>query len=122
MDSICLLGGESLSRFIDGELSPSEHLEVEAHVQACASCEHRLREFRLADGLLSRTESRARKAGRLAASLSVAAALLASLATNVILSPGKRPVPPAPLTLSDAPAEALSSFYAKVASAGGEPR
>lgn len=57
----------------------------------------------------------------MAASLSVAAALVASLATNVLLTPKAREVPPPPLRLSAAPSETLSSFYEKVAPPQGQP-
>lgn len=115
MDSTCIVGGESLSRFLDGELSPEDRVLLEAHIRNCARCEHRLSEFRLADGLIHRAESRSRRTKRLATSLSVAAALVASLATNAALTPRKQAAPRPPLNLSEAPSGALSSFYAMVA-------
>ena len=110
------MGGENLSRFIDGELSASSQLEVSDHVGDCPSCARRLAQFRLADHLLSRVRGQRPRAGRLVASVSVAAALVASLATNVALSPAK-PVSPPPASFRPlaAPSEALTSFYEKVA-------
>ena len=118
MEILCSVDGESLSRFIDGELPPSAQFEIERHVSACAECELRLAQFRLADGLLSRVRAARPNAGRIVASLSVAAALVASLATNALLNPAGRAAPqPLSLELQAAPSETLTSFYAKVAPA-----
>ena len=115
MEILCSLDGESLSRFLDGELSPAEYLQVQAHASNCATCHIRLSQFRLADGLLSRAQDQKPRTVRMVASLSVAAALVASLATNVILNPGVRAQPAPPLRLSAAPSETLTSFYERVA-------
>ena len=124
MDSLCPVDGEALSRFKDGELSPEQYKEIEAHVPGCPSCEARLGGFGLADAVMSRASigSSPRIGARtLAASLSVAAALVASIATNVLLTPKAREVQPPPLRLSAAPSETLSSFYEKVAPPQGHP-
>jgi anti-sigma factor RsiW len=124
MDSLCPVDGETLSRFRDGELPPDQYLKVEAHVPECASCEFRLGRYGLADAFMSRASlpSGSRTRNRtVAASLSVAAALVASVATNVLLTPKARQVPAPPLRLSAAPSETLSSFYARVAPPQGLP-
>lgn len=124
MDSPCSIDGETLSRFRDGELPPDRYREVEAHVPGCDSCESRLGRYGLTDAVLSRASlgsaSRTRSR-RVAASLSVAAALVASVATNVLLTPKAGEVQPPPLRLSAAPSETLSSFYEKVAPPQGQP-
>lgn len=124
MDSLCPVDGQTLSRFRDGELPPDEYGKTQAHVAECAACEFRLGRFGLADAVISRaplaSPSRTRTR-TVAASLSVAAALVASLATNVLLTPKAREVPPPPLRLSAAPSETLSSFYEKVAPPQGQP-
>jgi len=124
MESPCPIDGETLSRFRDGELTPEAYSRVEAHVRGCASCESRLGRYRLADAVLSRAQFAAvsqAQPGRLAASLSVAAALVASVATNVLLTPKARELQPPPLRLSAAPSETLTSFYARVAPPPGQP-
>lgn len=124
MDSLCPVDGETLSRFRDGELPPDQYRKMEGHIPGCVSCEARLGRYRLADAVMSGaplpSAPRAR-ARTLAASLSVAAALVASVATNVLLTPKARVVQPRPLQLSAAPSETLSSFYAKVAPPQGHP-
>lgn len=124
MESLCPIDGETLSRFRDGELPPSQHRKIEAHVPECAACEARLGRYGLADALMSRASpasgSRAPNRG-VAASLSVAAALVASVATNVLLTPKGRQAQPPPLRLSAAPSETLTSFYQKVAPPPGRP-
>ena len=124
MDSLCPVDGETLSRFRDGELPPDQYRTLEAHVPACASCAMRLGRYGLADAIMSRASlaSAPRTRNRMvAASLSVAAALVASVATNVLLTPKARPAQPASLKLSAAPSETLSSFYEKVAPPPGQP-
>jgi anti-sigma factor RsiW len=115
MEFLCSIDGVSLSRFLDGELSASEYARIETHLHSCPSCELRLSQFRLADGLLSRVRTHRPKAARLAASLSVAAALLASFAANALLTPKKSDISAPALALSAAPSETLKSFYEKVA-------
>lgn len=118
MDSPCLIDAETLSRFLDGELPPSEYRNIQAHVPSCAACTLRVGRFRLADAAMSEVlVSMGPKpgTGRLAASLSLAAALLASLATNALLSPRDQDVMPQGPRLSAAPSETLTSFYEKVA-------
>ena len=124
MESLCPVDGETLSRFRDGELPPDQFLKIEAHVPECASCESRLGRYRLADAVISRTQLASASRTRVrtvAASLSVAAALVASVATNVLLTPKARQVQPPPLRLQAAPSETLSSFYDKVAPPPGQP-
>ena len=122
MEILCSVDGESLSRFVDAELPPSTRLEIEAHVSTCLSCKRRLDRFRLADSVLARVRVARPQPGRLVASLSVAAALLASLATNALLTPPRQVAPPSPsLKLSAAPSEILTSFYEKVAPPRARP-
>jgi anti-sigma factor RsiW len=124
MDSLCLVDGQTLSRFRDGELPPDRRREVAAHVAGCVSCESRLGRYGLADAVLSRAALASAPGTRnrtVAASLSVAAALVASVATNALLTPKARPSQPPPLRLSAAPSETLSSFYEKVAPPQGQP-
>lgn len=118
MNSLCLVDGETLSRFQDGELAPAHVREVEAHLASCVSCTLRLGRFRRADGVVSRARVVARsrrQTGKLVASLSVAAALVASLATNVLLTPAERGAARPGLRLAAAPSDSLTSFYEKVA-------
>lgn len=122
MDSPCLTDAETLSRFLDAELPPSEYRSVGAHVASCAACTLRVGRFRLADAALHEAQvsmGPKRGMGRIAASLPLAAALLASLATNVLLTPRDRSVMPQGPRLSAAPSETLSSFYEKVAPLSG---
>ncbi len=56
-----------------------------------------------------------RQAGKLVASLSVAAALVASLATNVLLTPADQAASRLGLKLAAAPSDSLTTFYLKVA-------
>lgn len=124
MDSLCPIDGETLSRFRDGELSPDQYRKVAAHVPECAACEARLGGYGLADAAMSRAalaSASATRGRKVAASLSVAAALVASVATNLLLTPKAREVQPPPLRLSAAPSETLTSFYEKVASPPGQP-
>jgi len=124
MEPLCPIDGETLSRFRDGELTPEAYRRIEAHIAGCAACESRLSRYRLADAVLSRAQFAALsqpQPGRLAASLSVAAALVASVAANVLLTPKAREVQPAQLRLSAAPSETLTSFYARVAPPSGQP-
>lgn len=116
MEAICPVDGERLSRFLDAELSAAEMEEMADHLKVCPVCELRLGQFRQADGLLSRVRSTATRSGRVAASVSVAAALLVSLAANLLLTPAERTDPRAPLSLSAAPSDTLASFYERVAS------
>jgi hypothetical protein len=130
MDSLCLVDGETLSRFQDGELAPAHAREIEAHLESCASCALRLSRFRMADGVVSRARVIARsrrQTGRLVASLSVAAALVASLATNALLTSADQATSRPGLRLAAAPSDSLTSFYEKVAlpqarSRGPQPR
>lgn len=115
MEFLCPVDGEVLSRFLDGELSSGEMGGVAAHLKACAACDLRLSQFRLADGLLSRVRASSARSSRVAASVSVAAALVVSVAGNILLAPSKRVEPPAALTLSAAPSDTLTTFYARVA-------
>ena len=115
MELLCPVDGEVLSRFLDGELPQEELTGVAAHLKTCAACDLRLSQFRLADGLLSRVRSNRARSNRVAATVSVAAALLASVAGNLILAPVKRVEPPVSLTLSAAPSDTLTTFYEKVA-------
>jgi anti-sigma factor RsiW len=115
MELLCPVDGEVLSRFLDGELPQEEMTGVAAHLKTCAACDLRLSQFRLADGLLSRVRSNSVRSNRLAASVSIAAALLVSVAGNILLAPGKRVEPPVSLTLSAAPSDTLATFYARVA-------
>ena len=124
MNSLCLVDGETLSRFQDGELAPAHAREVEAHLASCVSCTLRLGRFRLADGVVSRGLVKARsrrQTGRLVASLSVAAALMASLATNVLLTPADKNASRPGLKLAAAPSDSLTSFYEKVAPPPARP-
>lgn len=124
MEILCPVDGETLSLFWDGELSPLEHRTIDEHLSGCASCENRLARYRLADGIMSGTRFAAAsrpERGRFAASLSVAAALVASVAANVLLTPKASEFERPPLRLSAAPSETLTSFYAKVAPPQGRP-
>ncbi|MBX7184841.1 MAG: hypothetical protein K1Y01_06805 [Vicinamibacteria bacterium] len=124
MESLCSIDGETLSRFRDGELSPAVHRRVEAHVPECGFCAARLERYGLADSVLSRAaiaSASSARGRRVAASLSVAAALVASVATNALLTAKPRPVPPPALRLSAPPSETLSSFYEKVAPSPAHP-
>lgn len=97
----------------------SEHLKV------CPVCELRLGQFRQADGLLARVRSTSTRGGRIAASVSVAAALVVSLAANLVLNRAGQTDRRAPLSLSAAPSDTLASFYERVtspASPGSEVR
>lgn len=87
-----------------------------SHLKLCPVCQLRLGQFRQADGLLSRVRSTAARGGRVAASVSVAAALVVSLAANLFLAPAERIDPRGPLSLSAAPSDTLASFYERVAS------
>lgn len=121
MEILCPVDGETLSLFWDGELSPLERRTIDGHLSRCASCQTRLGRYRLADGIMSSTRFAAPSrppAGRFAASLSVAAALVASVAANILLTPKAREPERPPLRLSAAPSEILTSFYAKVAPQG----
>ena len=115
MESLCPANGEVLSRFLDGELPPPEMTALAAHVKTCVACDLRLGQFRLADDLLSRARASSGRSNRVAATVSVAAALAVSVAGNILLAPQKSVEPPASLTLSAAPSETLATFYAKVA-------
>lgn len=86
------------------------------HIKVCPVCELRLGQFRQADGLLSRVRSASTGSGRIAASVSLAAALVVSLAANFLLSPAERPEGRPLLSLSAAPSDTLASFYERVAS------
>jgi hypothetical protein len=124
MKPACFIDGETLSRFRDGELAFEEYRSTEAHVAGCRECESRLRRYGLADAVMSRaalTGATAARPGRLTVSLAAAAALVASLAANTFLTPRAPAVQPVSLRLSMAPAETLSSFYAKVAPPRGLP-
>ena len=117
MDFPCSVDGETLSRFVDGELPLADYREVRAHLTSCASCTLRVSRFRLADRAVSGvpvTFISTSHPGRLVASLAVAAALLASLATNVLLTPRDQDEPLRGLKLSAAPSETLASFYEAV--------
>ena len=126
MELLCPVDGEVLSRFLDGELPSWEMAGVAAHLKTCAACDLRLSQFRLADGLLSRVRANRARSSRVAVSVSVAAALVVSVAGNLLLTPPKRVEPPASLTLSTAPSDTLSTFYERVAqpdpSSAGVPR
>jgi anti-sigma factor RsiW len=115
MESHCSIDGETLSRFLDGELALSDYRGVRDHLPSCPRCTERLSQFRLVSHAASRAgvpPISVAPAGRLVASLSVAAALVASMATNLLLTPGDSAGPrPAALTLSEAPSQNLSSFY-----------
>lgn len=118
MEILCSVDGEVLSRFMDGELPPSEFLRIEAHVSTCADCEIRLTQYRVADVLLSRARGAKAPSAKVVAALSVAAALAVSLATNALLTPrASAAPPPVPLKLSSPPSETLNSFYETVAPA-----
>ena len=115
MEFLCPVDGEVLSRFLDGELPQEQMTGVVAHLKTCAACDLRLSQFRLADGLLSRVRANSVRSNRVAASVSVAAALVVSVAGNILLAPSKRVEPPVSLTLSAAPSDTLTTFYARVA-------
>ena len=115
MEILCTVDGENLSRFLDGELPPSDRLKVEEHVPNCPSCQLRLTEFRLADGLMASVRAAKPERGGMVASVAVAAALVASLATNVLLARSGPEAPPPTLGLPAAPSETLTSFYERVA-------
>ncbi len=115
MELLCPVDGEVLSRFLDGELPQGEMAAVAAHLEACAACDLRLGQFRLADGLLSRVRANSARSSRVAAFVSVAAALVASVAGNLLLAPAERVAPPVSLTLSAAPSDTLATFYERVA-------
>lgn len=124
MEPLCPIDGETLSRFRDGELPPDQYQRIEIHLPECAACAVRLGRYGFADAVLSGVPpgsgwtARNRK---VAASLSVAAALVASVATNLLLTAKARELQPPPLRLSAAPSETLFSFYQKVASPPGQP-
>lgn len=117
----CEVAGESLSRFLDGELPIPEYRRVRDHVQACPSCARRLSGYRLTTEMTARAMADRTDASRPTVWLSVAAALVASLATNLLLpaagSAGRSPV----FTRSAPTSEGLSAFYARVASIGANP-
>ncbi len=115
MEFLCPVDGEVLSRFLDGELPPAEMAGVVAHLKTCAACDLRLSQFRLADGLLSRVRASSVRSGRVAAFVSVAAAIVMSVAGNVLFAPAKSVAPPVSLTLSAAPSDTLATFYERVA-------
>lgn len=116
MESACHVSGERLSRFLDGELPVVEFRQVGDHVRACASCAGRLRDYARAGELLVGASMSRIETPRPAVWLSVAAALVASLATNLFLpaAPVERRSPV--FTRSASTSEGLSVFYAEVAS------
>jgi anti-sigma factor RsiW len=117
----CEVAGESLSRFLDAELPILEYRRVRDHVQVCPSCARRLRGYRLTSDMTARAMADRTDAARPTVWLSVAAALLASLATNLLL-PAAGPEGRAPVFKRSAPtSEGLSAFYARVASIGANP-
>lgn len=115
MELLCPVDGEVLSRFLDGELPSVDMTGVAAHLKTCAACDLRLSQFRLADGLLSRVRANRVRSSRVATSVSVAAALVMSVAGNILFAPTKRVEPPVSLTLSAAPSDTLTTFYERVA-------
>jgi Putative zinc-finger len=118
MDFLCPVDGEVLSRFLDGELPPAEMTRLAAHLKGCPACDLRLGQLRLADDLLSRVRANRARSGRVAVSVSIAAAVVVSVAGNILLATGKRVEPPVSLTLSAAPSDTLSMFYERVAPRG----
>jgi anti-sigma factor RsiW len=117
MDSPCPIDGETLSRFLDGELPFSQYRNLRDHVPSCLRCAQRLSRFRRVNGEASSflvAPVPAPQPARLVASLSVAAALVASVATNLLLVPRAPVGPRLALSLSVAPSQNLSSFYETV--------
>ncbi len=115
MELLCPVDGQVLSRFLDGELPSGEMADVAAHLKTCAACDLRLSQFRLADGLLSRVRANRVRSSRVAVSVSVAAAVVMSVAGNILFAPTQRVEPPVSLTLSAAPSDTLATFYERVA-------
>lgn len=124
MEALCPIDGETLSRFRDGELPKDQYRKIEIHLPECVACTVRLGGYGLADAFMSSAPHGSGSSARnrkVAASLSVTAALVASIATNLLLTPKAREVQPPPLRLSAAPSETLTSFYEKVAPPPGHP-
>lgn len=115
MEPLCPVDGLKLSRFLDAELGSAEMEEMTAHLKACPLCELRLSQFKVADGLLAKVRTSGARSGRIAVSVSVAAALVVTVAANLLLTRVDRPGSQAPLTLSAAPSDTLASFYERVA-------
>jgi anti-sigma factor RsiW len=119
MEMPCSIPGESLSRYLDGELPLLEYRRVREHVAACSSCDRRLSLYRLTDGHIAAGPAltalaAAPATARPALWLSAAAALIASLATNLLLPAPERPGQPPALALAAPSSESLSVFYAQV--------
>ncbi|MBK5255471.1 MAG: hypothetical protein JJE39_05510 [Vicinamibacteria bacterium] len=100
----------------------SEYRTVRDHAPSCSHCTLRLSQFRLVNQAASRVlavPAPRLQPVRLVASLSVAAALVASLATSLLLVP-KAPQGPRPsLPPSAAPSDNLSAFYETVSPVEG---
>lgn len=117
---LCFLRDRRLSRFLDGELPLTDHRAVQAHLRGCGRCARRLAELRGVDeavAVLPLPVGRAPLPTRLALSVAVAAALLASLAANLLL-PQAPPHEGAPLGVPAPPSDTLSSLYARLAAPG----
>lgn len=122
MGLLCFLRDRRLSRYIDAELGLPEYRAVQDHLRGCARCERRVAEFRGVDQILAGTLAPplpAQPPLRLAVSVAVAAAFLASLALNVLLLRAEAPRERALLAVSEPPSETLSSFYARLSDSGG---
>lgn len=122
MEMSCSTPGESLSRYLDGELPLLESRRVRDHVAACSSCERRLGLYRMADGHVAggpalTTAVAAPATARPALWLPVAAALIASLATNLLLPRAEPETGPSVLSRPAPTSEGLSAFYAEVSPA-----
>lgn len=123
MEMPCSISGESLSRYLDGELPLLEYRQVREHVAACRSCTGRLRAYRVTTAVVARTMAGVGRpeGARPALWLSVAAALIASLATNLLLPRAEREAEPPVFSRSAPTSEGLSAFYAQVSPAASNP-
>ena len=115
----CSIPGESLSRYLDGELPLLEYRRVRDHVASCSSCERRLGLLRLTDQYVAAGPAVTASVAvpgtaRPALWLSAAAALLARLATNLLLPAPERQGQPPALALAAPSSESLSVFYAQI--------
>lgn len=122
MGLLCLLKDGRLSRYVDGELSLDEYRRLQGHVRRCPRCAARAAAFRDVDrlvGLSGELGALTLAPAGLALSLTLAAALVASLGLNLWLP--REPAPAlelAGLTLPQAPSEALTAFHARLAQPG----
>lgn len=118
MGMSCFRNDRALSRLLDGELRDGERGRIEAHVVACPRCAARLEAFRSADAFLAgrRVVFVPAAPARLAFALAAAAALVASLTANLLLSAEP---PSRVFTVEAGPSAALRGVYARLAEPGG---